>query len=744
MAKISLKKDYMDGNVLYGKDLNPNFETIETTINANDEAQSETNASVNEALTQLSSDVSQAKTDISTLQGDVADLETAVLDIPTKTSELENDSGFITNEDIPTKISELENDDNTVKDADYVHTDNNYTDEDKTKLTNMTEYKLPVATSSTLGGVMVGPGLNIGSNGSISLGIASATRLGGVKAGDGVQITADGSLNVIGGSTGDGIPTITGTQEDPIPLYNFTVGDRKVPIGLAYISGYTKEISTSEANDNYNRNLLYTSSNGFQFIGPYYERYDNGSLNLVFWFRPRTVDNTPGFFTEPFVKYSANEIITNTEQGYVTPKAVYDYVGALASLNTTDKSSIVNAINELVNSAGTPGEDGATFMPDVSEEGVISWTNDKGLPNPDPVNIKGPQGDTGAPGASGTNGVDGLDYLGYSGDVTYTSTTPSVGQTFTTLLSNYTRTPVVDDVHYLYLQQGQTTYLATCKVTNVSGNNVTVSILAFMNIKGATGPAGQDGADGVTPTIGENGNWYLGETDTGKPSRGEQGLKGDTGDQGPQGLPGPTGPGVPAGGTTGQVLTKNSDTDFDTIWKTVESGGIPKIYYLKASSSSPINLFDEEYCKYGIYICDSEDTSTSAYSNSLSQVVNFPGFYPFIRILLPYNQNDTETNRFYIRAIELQSEQLAVGAFTVTNPSYDEKESYSLKLKQAFHQMGGIASSNLTNKLAKAIDGKGSGLNIALSDLQTTDKTSLIAAINELNTRLAALENPTE
>ena len=33
------------------------------------------------------------------------------------------------------------------------------------------------------------------------------------------------------------------------------------------------------------------------------------------------------------------------------------------------------------------------------------------------------------------------------------------------------------------------------------------------------------GADGITPTIGDNGNWYLGTTDTGKPSRGE---KGDT------------------------------------------------------------------------------------------------------------------------------------------------------------------------------------------------------------------------
>ena len=35
------------------------------------------------------------------------------------------------------------------------------------------------------------------------------------------------------------------------------------------------------------------------------------------------------------------------------------------------------------------------------------------------------------------------------------------------------------------------------------------------------------GADGITPTIGDNGNWYLGDTDTNKPSRGEKGDKGD-------------------------------------------------------------------------------------------------------------------------------------------------------------------------------------------------------------------------
>lgn len=44
--------------------------------------------------------------------------------------------------------------------------------------------------------------------------------------------------------------------------------------------------------------------------------------------------------------------------------------------------------------------------------------------------------------------------------------------------------------------------------------------------------AGANGKDGTTPTIGENGNWYLGDTDTGKPSRGADGAKGDKGDKG--------------------------------------------------------------------------------------------------------------------------------------------------------------------------------------------------------------------
>ena len=70
---------------------------------------------------------------------------------------------------------------------------------------------------------------------------------------------------------------------------------------------------------------------------------------------------------------------------------------------------------------------------------------------------------------------------------------------------------------------------------------------------GATGARGATGPAGTTPTIGANGNWFLGSTDTGKPSRGAtgaqgpQGPKGDTGAQGPKGDTGATG----AKGATG-------------------------------------------------------------------------------------------------------------------------------------------------------------------------------------------------
>lgn len=46
---------------------------------------------------------------------------------------------------------------------------------------------------------------------------------------------------------------------------------------------------------------------------------------------------------------------------------------------------------------------------------------------------------------------------------------------------------------------------------------------------GAAGANGKDGEDGETPYVGENGNWYIGADDTGKPSRGAKGEPGKDG-----------------------------------------------------------------------------------------------------------------------------------------------------------------------------------------------------------------------
>lgn len=43
---------------------------------------------------------------------------------------------------------------------------------------------------------------------------------------------------------------------------------------------------------------------------------------------------------------------------------------------------------------GKPGDNGVTFTPIVSENGDLSWHNNGSLPNPQTVNIRGPQGDS--------------------------------------------------------------------------------------------------------------------------------------------------------------------------------------------------------------------------------------------------------------------------------------------------------------------------------------------------------------
>lgn len=78
--------------------------------------------------------------------------------------------------------------------------------------------------------------------------------------------------------------------------------------------------------------------------------------------------------------------------------------------DTTSTFTVYNGANGKDGTGGTggggtgaDGEDGATFIPYVDANGNLSWSNDKGLANPDTVNIKGIKGDTGSPGRDGVS-----------------------------------------------------------------------------------------------------------------------------------------------------------------------------------------------------------------------------------------------------------------------------------------------------------------------------------------------------
>ena len=59
--------------------------------------------------------------------------------------------------------------------------------------------------------------------------------------------------------------------------------------------------------------------------------------------------------------------------------------------NEKERQTNYNDIKEKANNGDF---NGATYLPSVDEDGNLSWTNDKGLENPNPQNMRGPQRNT--------------------------------------------------------------------------------------------------------------------------------------------------------------------------------------------------------------------------------------------------------------------------------------------------------------------------------------------------------------
>ena len=223
---------------------------------------------------------------------------------------------------------------------------------------------------------------------------------------------------------------------------------------------------------------------------------------------------------------------------------------------------------------GARGDTGPYYTPSVSAEGVISWSNNGGLVNPDPVSIRGPQGETGATGPQGPAGETGATgpegpqgpqgetgpagadgAPGARGD-TGPYYTPSVSAEGVISWSNNGGLVNPDPVS-IRGPQGET---GATGPQGPAGETGATGPEGPQGPQGETGPAGADGAPGAK---GDTGPYYIpavsaegvlswanngGLTNPDPVSiRGPQGETGATGPQGPAGETGATGPQGPAG-----------------------------------------------------------------------------------------------------------------------------------------------------------------------------------------------------
>lgn len=277
----------------------------------------------------------------------------------------------------------------------------------------------------------------------------------------------------------------------------------------------------------------------------------------------------------------------------------------------------IEAIGEI---AGSINLDGSGSTPTITASATVS--PDPGIPACDVVKtgtdeypnfafnfsgLKGEPGEQGVPGQNGQNGVDGSD--GITPNLTATA---SVGQSTGTPYVTVTRSGTAENPNF-YFQfdnlkgeqgeqgiQGETgsqgapgtvpNVSASASVTNTSGiPTVTVTRtgadanpnfdFAFENLKGEqgiqgipgqNGQNGADGSDGVTPIVSATAS---ADNSYGIPnvvvtrSGTDAAPSFDFAFHNIKGEPGTSG--VPAGGTTGQVLAKQSSADYDADWETL-------------------------------------------------------------------------------------------------------------------------------------------------------------------------------
>lgn len=264
-----------------------------------------------------------------------------------------------------------------------------------------------------------------------------------------------------------------------------------------------------------------------------------------------TEDGTMPEPGEPAWEQLVGEVEKNTAAAL---EAVQKQIGNLDDLTTKAKETLVAAINE----AARTGSGGAGSITMRTDGGYIQYSTDDGSTWENLIalaELKGEPGENGADGAPGQNGADGAPGAdGYSPTASVEQSTDGAKITITD--KNGTTEAVVKN--------------------GKDGANGRDGADGQPGRDGVDGQPGKDGTDGITPTIGDNGNWFLGATDTGKPSRG---ATGDTGPQGPAGKDGAAGttPNIQIGTVTTLPAGSQATASMSgTAEKPLLNLGIPK------------------------------------------------------------------------------------------------------------------------------------------------------------------------
>lgn len=141
---------------------------------------------------------------------------------------------------------------------------------------------------------------------------------------------------------------------------------------------------------------------------------------------------------------NVNQTVGNLEQNFKEFKEEVNQTvaDAIAEVEAI-KETAITEMNDIKDETQNIANNVNVFIPFVNN-GTLSWTNEAGLPNPAPVNIKGEQGIPGNDGIDGIDGTDGKD--GTAATITIGTVTTGEPGSSAAVVNSGTTTAAVFDI----------------------------------------------------------------------------------------------------------------------------------------------------------------------------------------------------------------------------------------------------------------------------------------------------------